>query len=63
MMTYEFHEPKENVIYRIWVACPKCKKQSQIVGYMIPPPKVNCGDCLMDRTEVVEMKIVAAEQL
>ena len=53
----------KNVIYRIDVVCPKCSKTSQIVGYMIPPPKVNCGDCLMDRTEVVEMKIVAAEQL
>jgi len=53
----------KNVIYRIDVVCPKCSKTSQIVGYMIPPPKVNCGDCLMERTEVVEMKIVAAEQL
>ena len=55
---------ENNVVYLIHLVCPKCGKTSELPGYMLPkPPKVHCGDCLMDRTEVVEMKVEAAEQL
>lgn len=49
--------------YRIYLICPKCQKESETVGFMVPPPNVNCGDCLIERVEVVKMKIIAAEQL
>ena len=39
--------------------CPRCGKASRTSGTKEnPPPRVNCGDCLMDETEIVEFKIV-----
>jgi hypothetical protein len=49
--------------YRIQLFCPRCDKTGETVGTLIPPPRVHCGDCLMDHTEIVEMKILGAEQL
>ena len=54
---------QDSKVYRIHLWCPKCKKESETVGMMIPAPKVNCGDCLVERVEVVEMRVFAAEQL
>ena len=49
--------------YRLHLVCPRCDKESEtIVDRIIPNPRINCGDCLMERTEVVEMKIISAEQ-
>ena len=48
--------------YRLHLCCPKCDKLSEVVvDKLIPKPRVNCGDCLMDRVEVVEMTIEASE--
>jgi hypothetical protein len=49
--------------YRIQLWCPRCDKESEAVAPLIPKPRIRCGDCLMDRVEIVEMKIVAAEQI
>lgn len=54
---------EKNIVYRIQLVCPRCGKTSETIGLMIPKPRVKCGDCLMDRVEVVEMLIEAAEQL
>ena len=47
------------------LVCPHCGKTSQTtqIGLDKPPPKVNCGDCLMEHTEVVEFKITKVEVL
>lgn len=45
--------------YRFFLVCPKCNKQSEAVAEIrIPSPDLNCGDCLMDRVEVVRMKVI-----
>ena len=49
--------------YRIQLFCPRCDKTHETVGYLIPPPRLQCGDCLMNHAEIVEMKISSAEQL
>lgn len=47
--------------YRFELTCPKCGKRTHaIVDKVFPPPKLSCGDCLMDRVEVVDLKIVRA---
>lgn len=43
--------------YRFTLFCPRCGKTSETVTEArSPKPHVNCGDCLMDYTEIVEMK-------
>ena len=54
---------RDSMVYRIHLWCPKCNKESETIGMMVPPPRVKCGDCLMEHTEVVEMRVIAAEQL
>lgn len=50
--------------YKFFLVCPRCDKESETVqDSYIPAPVVHCGDCLMDRTEVVRMKVVVAEQI
>ncbi len=45
--------------YTFDLVCPRCGKESQTTTETkVPPPRVNCGDCLMNDTEVVEFKIV-----
>lgn len=47
------------MIYTFDMKCPRCNKWSEMVTQnREPPPHVNCGDCLMDDVEVVELKIV-----
>jgi hypothetical protein len=41
------------------VQCPLCGKHSEIVS-CASVPQLSCGDCLLDRTEVVKM--IAAVQ-
>ena len=48
--------------YRFTVECPGCGKTSDLVNeHRVPGPSVSCGDCLMDRVEVVHMKVVKVE--
>jgi ribosomal protein S27AE len=45
--------------YRFDLVCPQCGKESEMVaGLEEPAPRVNCGDCLMERVEMVELRIV-----
>lgn len=37
--------------------CPRCNKQSEVTSDDYKP-RVNCGDCLMNDVEIVEMTIV-----
>jgi hypothetical protein len=48
--------------YRFILICPKCNKESETVAdKSVPPPRVNCGDCLMDRVDIVELKVLSVE--
>jgi hypothetical protein len=50
--------------YRFHVICPVCKKTDEVTtDHRTPEPKVNCGDCLMDRTEVVPMDVYNVENM
>ena len=49
--------------YRIQLFCPRCEKIAETVGYLIGPPRMQCGDCLMNHVEIIEMKVLNAEQL
>jgi len=43
--------------FRFNLCCPKCGRRSFAVLDDPKPPVMNCGDCLVDRTEVVEMRL------
>lgn len=50
--------------FKFTLVCPACGKISEHVGdKRVPSPAVNCGDCLMDRVEVVEFKVVKVEDV
>jgi hypothetical protein len=52
------------MLYRFFLICPRCDKESETVSDVYwQNPRVRCGDCLMDRVEIVEMKVVKCEQL
>lgn len=45
--------------YRFTLVCPRCGKLSETVqDHRVPGPHVNCGDCLMEAVEVIELKVV-----
>lgn len=44
---------------RYTLRCPGCNRVSQHVAEKAP--EVQCGDCLMDRTEVVTFRVVDAK--
>jgi transposase-like protein len=50
--------------YRFYLECPRCSHEAEFVtdNYW-QKPRFQCGDCLMDRVEIVEMKVVTSEQL
>jgi transcription elongation factor Elf1 len=49
--------------YHFYLVCPRCNKTSETdADKKIPHPSVNCGDCLMDHVEMVEMKVLAVEE-
>jgi transcription elongation factor Elf1 len=56
---------KREPTYLFEVVCPRCHKTSQTcqIGQKTPPPRVSCGDCLMNDAEMVEMKVVRVEVL
>lgn len=49
--------------YRIEMSCPRCGKTYETIKPLIPPPHVNCGDCLMERVEIVALTVDYAEQM
>lgn len=50
--------------YRFYLSCPGCGAGSETeCDQREPAPVVNCGDCLMDRTEIVAFKVVGVEVL
>lgn len=49
--------------YRYIVECPRCNKASYKYSDSLTLPHVNCGDCLMDHTEIVEMKVVSVSEV
>lgn len=52
-------------LYRLDMFCPRCEYETGLIqhGYPHHPPRVRCGACLTERTEVVELKMIAAEQI
>jgi hypothetical protein len=45
--------------YRFDLVCPECGKVSETVSEnRVPPPEVHCGDFLMDRAKVTELKVI-----
>lgn len=50
--------------YRFHVVCPKCNETTDVISdRRVPDPEVKCGGCLMDRVEVVAMKVVKVEEV
>jgi hypothetical protein len=44
-------------LHRFTLVCPVCRKVTEMVRKVTDQmDTVNCGDCLMDRVEIVEMK-------
>jgi transcription elongation factor Elf1 len=42
--------------YTFELECPRCGKESACHGTRDePPPKVNCGNCLMEERLIIEM--------
>lgn len=50
--------------YRFILVCPSCNRTAERIELRKQPaPTVSCGDCLMDRTEVVHLKVIAWEEI
>jgi hypothetical protein len=50
--------------YRFYMVCPSCNRTAERIELRSKPaPTVSCGDCLMDRTEVVHLKVVSFEEI
>lgn len=49
--------------YHFGLACPRCGKESETVQDNLMPPHVNCGDCLMERVEIVEMTVTTIAKI
>jgi transcription elongation factor Elf1 len=48
--------------YTFELKCPRCKKESSIeIDKSTVDAPINCGDCLMNDVEIVEMTIVRVE--
>jgi len=43
--------------YTFELECPRCKRES-VSGSSKVPSRINCGDCLFNDTEIVELTIV-----
>lgn len=48
--------------YRFTWECPRCDKQSETIGDSAVRV-VHCGDCLMERTEIISMRFMKAKLL
>lgn len=49
--------------YKFYLVCPKCGADNEYISDYSDPPRMQCADCLLDRVEIVQMSVVAAEQL
>jgi hypothetical protein len=51
-------------LYRFHVVCPHCNKPNDYIWQKrrLPEPRVSCGDCLMERVEIVPMKVIKVEE-
>ncbi len=50
-------------LYWFDLECPRCGKLSAITSDTREhSPRVNCGDCLFDAVEIVELKVVRVER-
>jgi hypothetical protein len=47
--------------YTVELKCPHCGQQSQIVCVDQEVPHVNCGNCLANKLEIVELTIIRVE--
>ena len=52
---------QDSKVFRFHLLCPRCNKKSETIGMTFPT--VKCGDCLIERVEMVEMKVLLAERL
>ena len=51
-------------MYRFHLVCPVCGKVSETIHDKdVPQPHVDCVNCLMGHLDVVEMKVVAVENI
>lgn len=58
-------KPIPMVRYRFMLTCPKCFGVAyHVQPHRIPPPcSLNCGDCLMNYVEVIELNVVKVEEV
>lgn len=51
-------------LYTFHLVCPVCGVTSEQVRDRATNPRLNCGNCLIENVEIVEMKVigVSAEQ-
>lgn len=48
--------------YKFTLICPRCENVSEIGSADRNNPRANCGNCLMDDVEIVEMKVVSVKE-
>ncbi len=51
------------MLYKFDLVCPGCNGHTQVIRDSRRKPQLNCSDCLMDRVEVVELKVVKVEEV
>jgi transcription elongation factor Elf1 len=45
-------------LYTLELECPRCKRREQVtVGLTKFNAAINCGNCLVEHAEIVEMKL------
>lgn len=49
-------------MYRIELCCPRCNRAYETHSEK-RNPRVQCGDCLMEDVEIVEMTVVNVEEI
>ena len=49
--------------FKFTLVCPRCGKGSETVKSGRDNPRVNCGDCLFEAVEIVELKVVKLEEV
>jgi hypothetical protein len=53
----------EKARYLITYICPFCDKTTDYYADTKEGHRLRCGDCLMDRTEIVELKVVEVKEV
>lgn len=50
-------------VYKFHLVCPRCNKYSETIGDKYTRnPGLNCGDCLFNDVEFVEMRVIAIDR-